>query len=1450
MKNPIVTAWWCRFSTTAWLVVLAVHSLLPAARAQSVRLEDYGNVTLHLAADNLVGLADGEPVANWPPLRASSATTNSKRPKFVAADAAFNGKPVVKFEGDGGYLKWDSAGCVARTIFAVVSLDGDADSLAGLVSNGNDRLNVRRNDATLFYRSAGRGMDANDFVGNAPSGVLSVNRVASGATTPGVPHLVMAVAGGQKTYDNLWVGNAQSTVARYWKGRVAEIIIYDGVLSEEGINRVGWYLQEKYSLATNFPAPVAQIQWTATAGGMTSSVGVLSTPGAPVGLGWNVSDTNTVSIDHGVLAATSQTSGSVTVSPQVTTTYTLTAANGLSTTNRTITIYIGQTPQPAVISEFLASNSGGLDDEDGDSSDWIEIHNSNPFAIDLAGYKIKDSNTAWTFPAGTFIEGSGYRIVFASSKNRTNPESNLHTGFGLSAGGEYLALVKPDGGIAVEFAPGFPKQKTNVSSGPVGGSLVYFPIPTPGEANGPAVAGAVEDVEFSAAHGFYESPVSLALTTATPGATIRYTLDGSTPSETNGTVYSTPLNIATTSTVRAGGFFPNYLGTATKTGSFLFLADIISGQTFPTTPPTGWPVGPVNGQVMRYGWNAALKGQYSTLALRDGLKQIPSISIVTDQPNLTDPAYGIYVNAQEKGSEWEQPASVEYLPSDNSTGFSIHAGLKIRGGYSRNDQFAKHSLRLQFRSRYGDSSLQFPLHGSGGTDEFETLDLRTEQNYHWANDGGTQNTAVREVFCRDLMAAMGQPATRSRYFHLYLNGQYWGIYQTEERAQEDYGASYFGGKADDYDVVQTSNHPDFTYELSSGSIDAWRTLWDLARAHQQNPTAANYFKIFGRNAAGARDEALPVYLDLDNLISYMLLHYYTGDGDAALSNFLGMNKANNWRGMRSRVNEDGFRFFVHDSEHTLQATSWVNDRANTNAPNGSNRGNFTYSNPEWIHEDLSANPEYRIRFADIVQKNVFNGGPLTSNVAQGTFDARTGQIDKAMVADLARWGTSATNHTTAQWQARLNSIRTGFFPSRPATLVSQLRTRGFFPAVNAPVFSQRGGQVAEGSAIALSAGVQSGTIYYTLDGRDPRAIGGGIAGNAYPAAGIPIHGQVKVRARFLGSGNVWSALDEADFSTISPAVAGKLVVSKVLYHPLDSNPAEVAAGFNGSSDFEYIELQNISSETLSLTGVTLADAVTFGFTSGSIHSLAPGAKVLVAGNAAGFAFRFGGGLPVAGSYSGSLNNSGETLQLLDASGAVILRFTYDDETPWPASADGDGPALVLIDPASNPDPDTVTNWRPSSSVGGTPGGTDGLDLATLRGQYFNPGDLSNPSKEATLWGNQADPDRDGWANLVEMAMGTSPTDPAAMPKLVLGWWTDPVTSQRHFTVSCKVREGLVGISIAAVASENLQGWLVNLAQPDPPQSHGDGSATLTFRDPTPFQESAGGHRFVRIKVSH
>ena len=139
---------------------------------------------------------------------------------------------------------------------------------------------------------------------------------------------------------------------------------------------------------------------------------------------------------------------------------------------------LSQAQQSVIISEFLADNSGGLTDEDGDSPDWIELYNSGTTLVNLAGWYLTDDTNdlvKWSFPA-TNIAASSFMTVFASGKDRRAPGAPLHTSFAIDAGGGYLALVRPDGvTIATEFH--YPAQRANFSYG-LAQSIIVTPLIT------------------------------------------------------------------------------------------------------------------------------------------------------------------------------------------------------------------------------------------------------------------------------------------------------------------------------------------------------------------------------------------------------------------------------------------------------------------------------------------------------------------------------------------------------------------------------------------------------------------------------------------------------------------------------------------------------------------------------------------------------------------------------------------------------------------------------------------------------------------------------------------------------------------------------------------------------------------------------------------------------------
>jgi hypothetical protein len=348
--------------------------------------------------------------------------------------------------------------------------------------------------------------------------------------------------------------------------------------------------------------------------------------------------------------------------------------------------------------------------------------------------------------------------------------------------------------------------------------------------------------------------------------------------------------------------------------------------------------------------------------------------------------------------------------------------------------------------------------------------------------GGRANTLLRDVWSRDAQRDMGQPYTRSRFYHLYLNGQYWGIYMTQERAEASFGASYLGGKREDYDTIKTFG------EVADGTGDARGRLHEIAlRGFEKDE---DYFRAQGMNVDGTRNTDFERLVDVDNIIDYMLITFYTGDKDGPGGTF---SKGNNYFSIYNRKNPDGFKYFEHDSEHSLglgmddMTGSYVDEfgfgggRGFGGRPNRSER----QFNVHWLHTRLVANKHYVQRFTERTEKHMFAGGALTPEANLARLEARAKTIDKAIIAHSARWGDAGGSpaKTRTDWVAAVLEIK-DFIEARNEKVLQQLHARGWYTGLVAPSLNRRGGVVS--SAFKLFAMKGEGQIYVTTDGTDPR----------------------------------------------------------------------------------------------------------------------------------------------------------------------------------------------------------------------------------------------------------------------------------------------------------------------------------------------------------------------------
>ncbi len=847
-------------------------------------------------------------------------------------------------------------------------------------------------------------------------------------------------------------------------------------------------------------------------------------------------------------------------------------------------------------------------------------------------------------------------------------------------------------------------------------SDLYFDMKINAEKKQPEVSDSIK-VIFSHKGGFYDNNFSLQMSVPDQQYSIKYTIDGSNPQTSATAILGAKLKTISIDPsissgrpktpcfiVRASLYKEGLKASKPITQTYIFIDKVITQSH----PGGGWPIGSVNGQEVDIlmdpdvTQNASYKNQ-----MKASLSDIPSISIVTELSDMFGASNGIYVNAMNHGDEWERFCSVELLNPNGQEGFNVNAGVRTRGGWSRHNNYPKHGFRLFFREEYGVAKLKYPLFENEGVDEFDKIDLRCEQNYSWSN-GDYRNTCVREVFSRDTQRDMGHPYTRSRYYHLYINGMYWGLFQTQERAEARFAESYFGGNNDDYDVIKKDGLNSGVI-ATDGNMEGWERLWKATQKGFE--TNEKYFALEGKNAEGFMVKGKEVLVDIDNLIDYMLIIFYTGNFDSPVTSFSSNNSSvNNMFAIFKRDDKtQGFKYFIHDAEHSMMidradpGIGLEEDRVNLYMATPTS--NYTF-NPQWLHYKLSDNAEYRMRVADRVYRHFYNNGVFVPEIAQERFAKRVEQIDLAIIAESARWGDmrngipyTRNNH----WLPEIEKIYDEFFPFRTDIVIDQLINAGLFPLVGPTIFKNEGNTLTEDlynrnniNQVSLSTSSNNGIIYYCLDGIDPRSVGGGVsplAKSINNGGFLPINGTTHIKSRVL-LGNNWSALSEIFISDENEDYTN-LKVTEIHYHPLDSI---IGADTIDDKSFEFIEFKNIGEKPINLTGIKLTSSVSYQFNDNTF--LPPKQFFVIASKPKWFYERYG--ITPLGNYKNNFNNAGERIIVTSPKGDEIMNFQFFDVEPWPVAADGDGYSISspLRFPTGNPN--NFDYWVASSNLHGSP----------------------------------------------------------------------------------------------------------------------------------------------------
>jgi hypothetical protein len=922
---------------------------------------------------------------------------------------------------------------------------------------------------------------------------------------------------------------------------------------------------------------------------------------------------------------------------------------------------------PLVINEFMASDANTLEDpcEPNEFPDWFELYNASPIPLDLEGMYLTDdltNPTRWRIPAGVTIDAGGFLVFFADDDDEQGP---THTNFKLSASGEEIGLFDADGSTLIHSIS-FGRQTTDVSYGlypDASDHEQFFAIPTPGWENCGAYLGVVADTKFSHDRGFYESAFNLSITCDTPDANIYYTLDGSEPDESAATLYTGPITgIDHTTVLRAAAFKAGYMPSNVDTQTYIFLDDVVE-QSY-LDPYT----------VAVYGPNA----------VKDALKLIPTFSIVMNQSDFNNlQVQDSRAQGDDPQAKKELPTSVELIYPDpnQGQGFQITCGIEGHS-WPENDTNPnqKRSYRLLFKSEFGPARLTYPffesapLHVDSAVEQFDRIILRSGKNQSWTS-GRFEDlvTYVEDQWVRDSQITVSDVGSHGTFVHLYVNGDYWGLFNPVERPDAWFASAHFGGEMEDY-FAANSNEDYPYYDHLSGDNTRFNRMVDLAVDKDlEDPNKLDEFKQL---------------LDIEEFVDYVILFWYCGFGDGV---------ENNWYGGMRNEPEGPFMYYMWDGEFIFLNTAGPAGHVSAWVPPYFFDSALDHQTMIKMWQGLFELEDFRMLFADRVYKHCFNDGALTDENSRSRLAALSGYIYDPIIGESVRWGGGRTRDI--EWLSAV-ALLDSKMAGNVDIFINALRDWSSFdwpgailyPDIDPPTMTPRGGYDPTGFSVTMTG---SSTIYYSLDGSDPReAVTGSPVGTVYTGP-IMLDKTTHLKARVFDDPN-WSALNEAIFA-IGP-VADELRITEIMYHPQD-------AGNPNDPNAEFIELKNIGASTLNLNLVSFTNGV--GLTFPADMSIPAGGYVVVVKDQSVFQARYSVNPNIiAGQYTGSLNNAGERIELQDALGRTILNFRYEDG--WREITDGDGFSLTITDP-NNVDPNSwgrKDSWRASAYIDGSPGWDD------------------------------------------------------------------------------------------------------------------------------------------------
>lgn len=528
--------------------------------------------------------------------------------------------------------------------------------------------------------------------------------------------------------------------------------------------------------------------------------------------------------------------------------------------------------QSVVINEVCYSSKNLIQDFEGDTPDWIELYNDSDEPVQLRGYKLTDDtskNEFWHFPSCE-IQPHTFLMVFASDKD-TVVKAEIHTDFKIAALKETLYLLDPDDHIIDKVSPQCVPSNLSLSRVPDGSSELFVTSPTPGKSNNIAEQIPVNYIRdtliVSHASGFYNSPVEVSLSNLHPENKILYTLDGDDPDENEATYCDAILFKDRTPYENR---FANEVEMEDKPGDLIFKGNVLRAVVYSNGCPASNAISNV------YFVNPNIRTTY----------HVPVVSLITDENNLFDKETGIYThgsyrNFDQHGGKWERPVHVEIF---DTTGLQIidqDAGVRIHGRGSR--RTPQKSMRLYADPEYGAGTFNYPFFSQKPQiNQFKVLLLR--------NTNGTMGPLFKEELCNYLVQDLDVDYQAGRTVILFINGEYWGIYNLMERENKDYIKSNFNLDDIEADIIAYDRH----LVVEEGSMDAYNALISFFKS--SDPSSQSFY------------EDLTERMDVPEMIDYFIAKLYLSDIDWPQSNL------EIWK---VRSDTARWRFFMFDSDGSM-----------------------------------------------------------------------------------------------------------------------------------------------------------------------------------------------------------------------------------------------------------------------------------------------------------------------------------------------------------------------------------------------------------------------------------------------------------------------------------------------------------------------------------------------------